>query len=118
MFQPLFGDINDHDAVYSELLIRTQKCTDAMSPGKDKEKLTRRMKEITDRWLKVSRTAKEKHEKISNLYPSVVDYDEGTAVTEKAIKLGEDYLKAFSPAALDVEESRSLLFGVRVWITS
>ena len=114
----MFGEIIDHDAIYSELLIRTQKRADAMSPGKDKEKLTRRMKEITDRWLKVNRTAKEKHEKLSNLYPSVVDYDESTAVTEKVIKIGEDYLKTFSPAPLDVEESRSLLSGIRVWNTS
>ena len=85
-----------------------------MSAGKDKEKLTRRIKEITERWLKVNRTAKEKHDKMPNLYPCVVDYNESVTIIENVIKKGENYLKTFSPGAVDVEESRRALSDVRV----
>ena len=113
-FQRLHRDVIEHDAIYSELLIRTQKHADSLPAGKDKEKITRRLKEITDRWVKVNRTTKERHEKLSNLYPAVVDYDSSISVVEKVIKVGEDFLKTFAPAAVDVEEASKLLSDVRV----
>ena len=64
--------------------------------------------------MKVNRTIKERHEKLSNLYPAVVDYDSSTSVVEKVIKAGEDFLKTFTPAAVDVEEASKLLSDVRV----
>lgn len=112
--QPFYEDVLEHDAVYSELLIRAQQHNDPMPVGKEKEKVNRRIKEITDRWQKLNRTAKEKHESMTNLYPCVVDYGECTALIEDTIKSGESYLKSFSPSALNVEDSRRQLRDIRV----
>ena len=87
-----------------------------MPAGKEKEKVTRKVKEITDRWQKVNRNAKEKHEIISNLYPCIVDFDESTAVIESVVKNGEDYLKSHSPSGVDLEDSRQQVNNIRVRI--
>ncbi|XP_065062306.1 titin-like isoform X4 [Rhopilema esculentum] len=112
-FQPLYEDIMNHDALFGELLRRGQQQTDALQPGREKEKTSKRIKDISDRWQKINRTAKERNEKISRLYPCVVDYYESKSVLEDVIKSGENCLKVVSSSGFDVETGRKQLNEIR-----
>ncbi len=103
-----------HDPVYGELLHNGQQHLDTLPAGREKEKLTKKLKEITDRWIKTNRIAKERHDKLSRLSPCVVDYHENMAVTEDVIKQGEAQLKSLEPFGLNVDAGRKQLRDIRV----
>ena len=114
--QPLYEDVLDHGPIYGEVLHRSQQHNDSLPAGREKEKTTKRIKDITDRWQKVNRTTNERHEKLSRLYPCVIDYHENTHVIEDVIKRGESLLKTLVPFGVDVETGKQHLHDVRVCI--
>eukprot|EP00794_Sanderia_malayensis_P006649 gene6649-7395_t len=110
---PLHKEVIQHEPVYVELMHNGQQQLDKLPAGREKEKLGKKLKEITDRWTKVDRIAKERSEKLSHLYPCVVDYHENMSVTEEVIKQGEAVLKTFEPFGLNSEAGRTQLHNIR-----
>ena len=87
---------------------------DTLSQGREREKVNKKLKDVTDRWNKVNRLAKERQDKIEQIIGIVSDYHYDTKIVEEVNKHGENVLKTLEPLGVDPEKGKQQLNKIRV----
>ena len=103
-----------HEPVYNTIIEDSQEYTEKPKSKKDRHQVMKTIRELGEKWEKVSTLSKERREKISKVLPVVFDHADNLKCVTEVIKTGEQTIKVAVPVAFDVEKGRNELKQIRV----
>lgn len=98
-------DINQHEPVYNSIL-NSAKTLLGTNPEKSKD-LSKKLKDLTDRYEKVKDTAKKRDNDLTKMLPVTRDFSNNNKVVEDVIKEGEAVLQSVQPVGIDTEKGNT-----------
>lgn len=98
-------DVDQHEPVYNSIL-NSGKNLLGTNPGKNKE-LSKKLKDLTDRYDKVKDTGKKRDNKLTKMLPISRDFASNNKIVEDVIKEGESVLQSLQPFGVDTEKGNS-----------
>ena len=112
-FQPLFEDLQQNEPAFRSLVHTGQSLVDTTS-GTDKDKYSKRIKDITDRYNKVNRSVRDRHDMIKTVLPMVRDHYNNNKIVEDVIKQTEPVLQSIQSVGIEPERGVQQIHKIRV----